>query len=77
MQSEVNLSRVEYRAETLQNLISVLIDLFPDSPGDKFDHDAYFAVLCKVYEDASAVNAMLRTQPDALAIGPHRLHISH
>lgn len=54
---------VELRASSLHNLVSALIDLFPDGPDDDFDQDAYFAVLCKVHEDSAALNILLRNTP--------------
>lgn len=68
MQSNVDFSKIEHHAHSLQSLISVLLHLFPDSPEDRFDHDAYFAVLCKASEDSTAINVMLRNQPDPLAL---------
>jgi hypothetical protein len=72
MQSEVNLSKIEHHAHSLQSLISVLLHLFPDSLEDSFDHDAYLAVLCKAFDDSTAINALLRNQPDTLALPSHK-----
>lgn len=72
MQSEIDFSKIEHHAHYLQSLISVLLHLFPDSPEDTFDHDAYFAVLCKASEDATAINVLLRNQPETLALPPYQ-----
>lgn len=72
MQSEVDFSKIEHHAHSLQSLISVLLHLFPDSPEDRFDHDAYLAVLCKASEDSMAINVLLRNQPDTLALPTHQ-----
>jgi hypothetical protein len=72
MQSEVDFSKIEQHAHSLESLISVLLHLFPDSPEDRFDHDAYLAVLCKASEDSTAINVLLRNQPDKVALPPHQ-----
>jgi hypothetical protein len=44
----------------------------PDSPEDRFDHDAYLAVLCKVSEDTTAINVLLRNKIDPLGLPPNQ-----
>lgn len=60
MHSNFEVGCVEVRASSLHNLVSVLLNLFPDAPNEDFDQDAYFAVLCKVYEESAALNVLLR-----------------
>ena len=72
MRPETDFSKIEHHAYSLQSLISVLLHLFPDTPEDTFDHDAYLAVLCKASEDSTAINVLLRNQFDTLALPPHQ-----
>lgn len=72
MQSEIDLLKIEFHAHSLENLLSVLLHLFPDSPEGKFDHDSYLAVLCKAYEDARAINVLLRCYPDIVVLAPNQ-----
>jgi hypothetical protein len=46
---------VDHLARSLKNLITVLIELFPEGNDETFDEDAYLTILEKAQDDAKAL----------------------
>ncbi|CAM8628357.1 hypothetical protein MCEREM30_01344 [Paracoccaceae bacterium] len=51
---------VEDLVRSLKNMITVLIDLFPEGNGETFDEDAYLTILEKAQDDAKALMILVQ-----------------
>ena len=51
---------VEDLVRSLKNMITVLIDLFPEGNGETFDEDTYLTVLEKAQDDAKALMILVQ-----------------
>jgi hypothetical protein len=59
MNNQSEIETLERLADSLRNLIKVLIQLFPEGSGEEFDEEAYLTILGKAEQDAAALQFLL------------------